>query len=175
MAAIQFRENQFIVKRCYVTCFWSTFYIKHRKSPPPPHNDVIKWKHYPRDWSFVWGISQVTGEFPIQRPVSRRCDIFSDLRLNERLSKQSWGWWFETPSHPSWCHSNAYMRTRTLTSLYPRILYPTIIISRHSFDKMKTCLFRLFVCKQASFLNTMAQFTMSETEISRHSWVLKLC
>ena len=33
-------------------------------------------------------------------------DVFFDLRLNELLSKQSWGWWFETPSHPLWRHSN---------------------------------------------------------------------
>ena len=36
-------------------------------------------------------------EFPTQRPVTRRFDVFFDLRLNKRLSKQSWGWWFETP------------------------------------------------------------------------------
>ena len=29
---------------------------------------------------------------------------FFYLRLNKRLSKQSWGWWFETPSHPLWRH-----------------------------------------------------------------------
>ena len=27
-----------------------------------------------------------------------------DLCLNKRLSKQSWGWWFETPSRPLWRH-----------------------------------------------------------------------
>ena len=37
------------------------------------------------------------GEFPTQRPVTRNFDIFFDLRLNKRLSKQPWGWWFETP------------------------------------------------------------------------------
>ena len=31
---------------------------------------------------------------------------FFDLRLNKRLSKQWWGWWFETPSRPVWCHFN---------------------------------------------------------------------
>ena len=40
--------------------------------------------------------SPVTGEFPTQRPVTRSFDVFFDLRLNKRLSKQSWGWWFET-------------------------------------------------------------------------------
>ena len=32
--------------------------------------------------------------------------LFFDLRLNKRLSKQSWGWWFETPSRPLWRHNN---------------------------------------------------------------------
>ena len=43
---------------------------------------------------------------PAQRPVTRSFDVFFDVRLNKRLSKQSWGWWFETPSHPLWRHSN---------------------------------------------------------------------
>ena len=28
--------------------------------------------------------------------------VFFDLRLNKRLSKQPWGWWFETPSWSLW-------------------------------------------------------------------------
>ena len=36
------------------------------------------------------------------RPVTRNFDIFFDLRLNKQLSKQSWGWWFETLSCPLW-------------------------------------------------------------------------
>ena len=50
------------------------------------------------------GNSPVTGEFPAQRPVTRSFAVFFDLRLNKRWSKQSWGWWFETPSHPLWRH-----------------------------------------------------------------------
>ena len=30
------------------------------------------------------------GEFPSQRPVTRSFEVFFDLRLNKRLSKQSW-------------------------------------------------------------------------------------
>ena len=37
------------------------------------------------------------GEFPTQRPVTRSFDVSFDLCLNKRLSKQPWGWWFETP------------------------------------------------------------------------------
>ena len=35
------------------------------------------------------GNSAVTGEFPGQKPVTRNFDVFFDLRLNIRLSKQS--------------------------------------------------------------------------------------
>ena len=52
------------------------------------------------------GNSPGTGEFPTQRPVSWNFDVFFDLRLNKRLSKQSWGWWFETPSRPLRRHRN---------------------------------------------------------------------
>ena len=71
------------------------------------HDDVIKWKHFPRNWPFV---REITGpdEFPIQRPVTRSFDVFFDLRLNKRLSKQPWGWWFVTPSCSLWRHRNAH-------------------------------------------------------------------
>ena len=46
------------------------------------------------------GNSPVTGEFPSERPVMGSFDVFSDLLLNKRLSKQSWGWWFETNYAP---------------------------------------------------------------------------
>ena len=51
-----------------------------------------------------WNIFRVTdhlcgeftgpGEFPSQRPVTRRFDVSFDIRLG----KQSWGWWLETLS-----------------------------------------------------------------------------
>ena len=40
------------------------------------------------------------------RPVTQSFDFFFDLRLNKRLSKQSWGWWFETPPCPLWRQCN---------------------------------------------------------------------
>ena len=46
------------------------------------------------------------GEFPTQRPVTRSFDVFFDLRLNKRLSKQPWGWWFEAPSWSLWRQCN---------------------------------------------------------------------
>ena len=58
------------------------------------------------------GNSPVTGEFPTQRPVMRDFDVFFNLRLNKRLSKQSWGRWFETPSRSLWRHCNAVSNYR---------------------------------------------------------------
>ena len=69
------------------------------------------WRHQMETFSALLAIcagnSPVPGEFPTQRPVTRSFDVFFDLCLNKRLSKQSWGWWFETLSHPLWRHSNA--------------------------------------------------------------------
>ena len=52
------------------------------------------------------GNSQVSGDFPAQRSVTRSFDVFFDQHPNKRLSKQWWGWWFETPSCPLWRHRN---------------------------------------------------------------------
>ena len=70
------------------------------------YDDVIKWKHFPRLLAICAGNSPVPGEFPTQRPVTRSFDVYFDLRPEKRLSKQSWGWWFETLSHSLWRHRN---------------------------------------------------------------------
>ena len=68
------------------------------------------WRHQMETFSALLaicaGTSPVTGEFPSQRPVTRSFDVLFHLCLNKRLSKQSWGWWFETPSRPLWRHWN---------------------------------------------------------------------
>ena len=76
------------------------------------------WRHQMETLSallaFCAGNSPVTGEFPSQRPVTCGFDVFFDLRLNKQLSKQSWSWWFETPSYSLWRQCNVtYLRTRT--------------------------------------------------------------
>ena len=81
-------------------------YNPHDKSSVWPcnyfHDDVIKWKYFPRCCPFVRGIHR----WPVKRPVTRSFNVFFDLRLNKRLSKQWWGRWFETPSRPLWRHGN---------------------------------------------------------------------
>ena len=46
-----------------------------------------------------WGI-------PSQRSVTLSFDVSLLCALNKRLSTQSWGWWFETPSRSLWRHRN---------------------------------------------------------------------
>ena len=81
------------------------------------------WRHQMEAFSALLAIragnSPVPGEFPTQRPVTRSFDVFFDQRLNKRLSKQSWGWWFETLWCPLWRHRNdlrAHWKLKTYTS-----------------------------------------------------------
>ena len=56
------------------------------------------WRHQMETFSaslpICVGNSRVTGEFSSQMQKTRSFDVFFDLRLNKRLSKQTWGWWF---------------------------------------------------------------------------------
>ena len=87
---------------------------------------LIPWWRHPRETfstllAICVGNSPVTGEFPSQRPVTRSFDVFFDLRLNKRLSKQSWYWWFEMPSRLLWYYRNAlwcYMASWLWLTLY---------------------------------------------------------
>ena len=70
------------------------------------HDDVIKWKHFPHYWPFVWGIHQSLVN-SLYKGQWRRSLMFSLIcTLNKWLSKQSCGWWFETPSCSLWHHHN---------------------------------------------------------------------
>ena len=70
------------------------------------HDVVIKWNIF-----HVTG--HLCGKFTGRRwnPRTKASDAelwrLIDLRLNKRLSKQPWVWWFQTPSHPFWLHCNA--------------------------------------------------------------------
>ena len=83
--------------------------------PKHCHSICTWWRHQMETLSALLAIcagnSPVTGKFPTQRPVTRSFDAFFDLRLNKRLSKQSWGWWFETLPRPFWRHSNDLHQT----------------------------------------------------------------
>ena len=71
-----------------------------------PHDDVMKWKHFPPYWAFVRKIHRSPVNSPHKVPW-RGALMFSLIcALNKRLNKQSWGRWFETPSRSLWRHCN---------------------------------------------------------------------
>ena len=80
------------------------------------------WRHQMETFSALLAIcagnSPVPGEFPAQRPVTQSFGVFFDLCLNKRLSKQSWGWWFETLSRPFWRHRNRVYITSLMKCWY---------------------------------------------------------
>ena len=59
------------------------------------HDDVIKWKIFPRYLSLVWDIHRSPVYF--SHKGQWRFDDFIDLRLNKWLSKQSRRRWLEIP------------------------------------------------------------------------------
>ena len=73
------------------------------------------WHHQMETFSALQAIcagnSPVPGEFPAQRLVTQSFDVFFDLHPNKWLSKQWWGWWFETPS----CHYDVTVVKHHLT------------------------------------------------------------
>ena len=120
---VQFYCTIFVVLQLYgvtlgLEISWrcSTF-VCRRDSEVFNHDDVIKWKHFPRYWPFVRGIPR-SG-----LGLTQSFDVFFDLRLNKRLSKQSWCCWFEMSSRPLWRHCNANETAKYKTVVYgtPRI------------------------------------------------------
>ena len=69
------------------------------------------------------------GEFPTQRPVTRSFDVLFDLCLDKRLSKQPWGWWFETSSWSLWRQCN--------------VTKWTVNTQRHEQDILQTSYFQI--------------------------------
>ena len=85
----------------------------------------------------------ITSEFPAQRPVTRSFGFFFDLRLNKRLSKQSWDCWFEMPPRSLWRHCNAaisciYMLV-TINLRFRIITQLDCIYVDYKYRSMSTC------------------------------------
>ena len=112
-------ENCLVISKTQIQIWWQDRVVNYM---------LMNWKRSMSLWGYLPGapltmmtssngnIFRVTGplcgeftgpgEFPTQRPVTRSFDVFFDLRLNKRLSKQPWGWWFETPSWSLWRQCN---------------------------------------------------------------------
>ena len=94
---------------------------------------TTRWRHQMETFS-AWltlcvGNSSATGELPSQRPVTRTFDIFFDLRLSKRFSKQSWRRWFETLLCSLWrqCNEGRVMR-KALPNHYVMMAHNTTVL-----------------------------------------------
>ena len=140
------------------------------------------WRHQMETFSALLAIcvgnSPVPGEFPTQRPVTRSFDVFFDLRPNKRLSKQSWGWWSETPSSSLWRHRNEsncrFGNTKRRIIHYHLFLNFSIVITNYVFivyTSMCLCyvsLSQTFItwwCKQCAVIFLALHIAVLETPI----------
>ena len=72
----------------------------------PDHRSIMMIGTFSALLALCEGNPPVTGGFPSQRPVTWSFDVFFDLRLNQRLSKQSRLRWFEMPLRSLMIHCN---------------------------------------------------------------------
>ena len=72
---------------------WHRCNCYQRCCPRCWNNGNTWWRHQMETFSPLLAIcagnSPVTGDFPAQRPVTRSFDVFVDLHLNKRLSKEA--------------------------------------------------------------------------------------
>ena len=65
------------------------------------------WRHQMETFSALLALCAGNSPGTSQRPVTRSLDVFLDLHLNKRPSKQPIRRWFETPSRSLWRYCNA--------------------------------------------------------------------
>ena len=71
-----------------------------------PFQSMASFSPY-RGWSSWWRqMEAFSALLAITNAGEVGFDVYFDLLLNKRLSKQSWSWWFEVPSCPLCCHCN---------------------------------------------------------------------
>ena len=66
----------------------------------------------------------------------------------ERLSKQWWCWWFETPSGPLWCHCNVWGKSlHVIMSWYLHgYMFDICIHGSHHHHSLNGCIIYLYTC-----------------------------
>ena len=91
------------------------------------------WRHQMETYSAFLAFVREIHRWPVNSPHKgqwRGALMFSLIcTLNKQLSKQSWGWWFETPSRSLWRHCNDEYGNDESTNFYV-ITTVMIILSR---------------------------------------------
>ena len=144
---------------------WVTIGSDDGLSEPMP--EYSWWRHRMETFFALLAIcarnSPVAGEFPAQRPVTRSFDVFFDLRLNSWLSKQWWGWWFETQSRPLWRQCNVLIGT-----LGTNISESFSEIHTFSFKKMHL---KMSVCEMAATSSRPQCVKSCSVTLPRTNWL----
>ena len=103
-------------------------------------------------------------------PVMRSFGVFFDLHPNKRLSKQWWGWWFETPPSTLWRHCNVTRWTSHIPVSTKRDTSLALILFSSQY------IFLAFMIAEMvnSVLNTSAAITLFSKSLIRMIWYFLL-
>ena len=114
------------------------------------HDNVIKWKRFLRYWPFMRGVHRSTVISPQKASDAELWCFLSSVPEYKRLSKQSWGWWVETPSRSLWHHCSVIMLPEVvILSGFTSILSVTILLWLGSWillGSLHKCKHWLFTC-----------------------------
>ena len=82
----------FIANNMTCNIIWFPLSLTYTEVNIEYHDDVIKWKHFPRYWPFVRGIHRPPRGWWFETPSSslwRQCNDFGDLSTNQVLITSS--------------------------------------------------------------------------------------
>ena len=154
---------------------WCAHWYSYRTCGGGVFKFYIYWMHhhyYTMMTSSNGNVFHITGhlcqEFtghwwiPAQMPVTGSFDVFFDLHINKRLSKQWWGWWFEMPSRPLWRHCNVLCMNHWWQwnlECWIHLSNIKVTILSGAYFKLKICpTFHLENLKPMSLLHTLIMF-----------------
>ena len=87
-------------------CIEDFLYDTHQYFQWQSHDEVIKWKHFPCYWPFIWGVHQSPVNSPHKGQWCGALMGFFYLCLNKWLSKLSGVWLSVVPLSSLWHHRN---------------------------------------------------------------------
>ena len=148
------------------------------------YSDNLKawWRHQMETFSallaFCAGNSPGTGEFPAQRPVTWSFEVFFDLRPNKRVSKQSWGWWSETPSSSLWRYHNETCLNHVDDHVSPSTVHlhtGNLVTNDKHFQTVATCTlewnaYSTDIDRWMIQIDKLFTTNMTNNQLSHNSW-----